>query len=95
MVFDVNLSIWRPRSCPTDGVKNVLLISNFINCPLFFKKINKKLKNGRNRTILDSFKNQYNNNEILIFKKYQNALKTKLPMPPKNALLRTTSNATF
>ena len=26
IVFDVQLSIWRLRSCSTDGVKNVLLI---------------------------------------------------------------------
>ena len=39
MVFDVQLSAWRPRSCSTDGVKNALLISQFIKFnPLFFQK---------------------------------------------------------
>ena len=31
--------------------------------PLFFEKINKNWKNGRNRTLLDCLKNQYNKNE--------------------------------
>ena len=37
----------------------------------------------------------YNKNEALIFKKYQNSLKTKLPMPSKKCPLRTTTNAIF
>ena len=127
IVFDVQLSIWQPRSCSTDGVKNVLFISLFIKFnPLFFqkqvrswglpkgvrmwrggsgacspgkllkykfgisvrhyrtskgvcsnpsnppptrlKKMNKKWKNGRNKTLLDCLKNQYNKNETFIFK---------------------------
>ena len=39
---------------------------------------------------VDYLKNQYNKNETFIFKKCQNSLKTKVPMPPKNAPLRTT-----
>ena len=39
IVFDVQLTIWRPRSCSTDGVKNALLISHFIKFnPLYFQK---------------------------------------------------------
>ena len=35
IVFDVQLSIWRLRSCSTDGVKNALLISHFIKFSQF------------------------------------------------------------
>ena len=35
--------------------------------------------------LLDCLKNQYNKNETFTFKKYQNSLKSKVPMPPKNA----------
>ena len=40
LVFDVQLPIWRLRSCSTDVVKNALLISHFIkfNPQFFFKK---------------------------------------------------------
>ena len=90
IVFDVQLSIWQPRSCSTDAVKNVLLIIHFIkfNSLFFSKKLTKNWKNGRNRTLLDYLKNQYNKNEILIFKKYQFHEKTNcqcsLKMPPQN-----------
>ena len=43
----------------------------------------------------DCLKNQYNKNETFTFKKYQNSLKSKVPMTPKNDPLRTTSNAIF
>ena len=39
IVFDVQLLAWSLRSCSTDGVKNALLISDFIKFnPLFFQR---------------------------------------------------------
>ena len=88
IVIDVQLSVWQPRSCSTDGIKNALLISHFIKFnPLFFQKYYSKLKNGRNGTLLDCLMNQYNKNETFIFKKYQNSLKSKVPMPPSELLV--------
>ena len=52
-------------------------------------------KNDGNRTLLDCLKNQYNKNETFIFNKYQNSLKSKVQMTPKNDPLRNTSNAIF
>ena len=36
IVFDVQLSIWWPGNCITDGVRNALLISHFIKFNLLF-----------------------------------------------------------
>ena len=36
---------------------------------------------------MDWLKNQYNKNETFIFKKYQDSLKSKVPMPPSELLV--------